>query len=584
MPTYNIPDLITKISRRCGVTLTDVPQRYACESMARKLGVLSELQTAEVILNNSNCTLGFDATTQEEVHVNSIHITTKSDCFVVAVDELPGATAEDYCLHISNSFDNLARVYSHFHEAEYQTVRKQIIANISNTLTDHVATNHAAIQLLDISWNKSLNEWNCHLHPLDSIGKVWGRDCIAGNIVLAMNKLRFKNGKGDPRGFATFLYNEQLPRGIIPRYRGNRLHILFHICGIYVQYHSVLTNFLETGTLCGGLRASLLADFVTETALVEIQVLGLIGKILTGPWMKTFYTSSVNQIDHIEGIYIVQNVIKALRCTDFFANDVIEQTGAQDKTLEKLREPPKNEPMFRTMMTACLQAAIVVLERQYIKYFEIGITEKLKAETKSARSHNIDAEEVMGMFSAVKNKSPNATLCFISCKMRALKNQTVDYIDSFDVETRGEMLKKAVLIGRQQRIKQKLNQKELMRELPRRMADKHQKREQSERRKLEKRLKSIDVERIMDEFPDLDEDKVQKLSDLLTGKSIGHNICHVWLDGEVCQLFNGRIEKMKGSKYVVAYWKESETYVDAIDFDMSIFELAADLLLDELVI
>ena len=231
---------------------------------------------------------------QEEVHVNCIHITTKSDCFV---NELPGATAEDYCLHISNSFDNLARVYSHFHEAEYQTVRKQIIANISNTLTDRVATKHAAIQLLDISWNKSLNELNCHLHPLHSIAKetrttlktceqnivekVWGRDYIAGNIVLAMNKLRFKNGKGDPRGFATFLYNEQLPCGIIPRYRGNRLHILFHICGIYVKYRSALANFLETGTLCGGLRASLLADFVTETALVEMQVLGLIGKILS---------------------------------------------------------------------------------------------------------------------------------------------------------------------------------------------------------------------------------------------------------------------------------------------------------------
>ena len=98
-----------------------------------------------------------------------------------------------------------------------------------------------------------MHELNWHLHPLDSIaketraalksyeqnivGKVWGRNCIAGNKVLAMNKLRFKNGKGDPHGFATFLYNKQLPRGIIPRYRGNRLHILFHIhvCGMYVQ-------------------------------------------------------------------------------------------------------------------------------------------------------------------------------------------------------------------------------------------------------------------------------------------------------------------------------------------------------------
>ena len=44
---------------------------------------------------------------------------------------------------------------------------------------------------------------------------------------------------------------------------------------------------------------------------------------------------------------------------------------------------------------------------------------------------------------------------------------------------------------------------------------------------------------------------------LLTGKSIGNNI----LDGpRVFQLFNGRIEKMKGNKYVVTYWNENETY------------------------
>ena len=161
----------------------------------------------------------------------------------------------DYCLHISNSFDNLARVYSHFHEAEYQTESKSLQISLTHLLIMLLQT-----MLQYISWNESLNELNCHLHPLDSIAKetraalktceqnivwkVWGRDCIAENIdiVLAMNKLLFKNGKGDPRGFATFLYNEQFPRGIIPQYRGNHLYILFDICGIYVQYHSVLTQ------------------------------------------------------------------------------------------------------------------------------------------------------------------------------------------------------------------------------------------------------------------------------------------------------------------------------------------------------
>ena len=44
------------------------------------------------------------------------------------------------------------------------------------------------------------------------------------------------------------------------------------------------------------------------------------------------------------------------------------------------------------------------MERQYKKYFECEITEQLRKETESARSHNIDAEEIMGMFSATKKK------------------------------------------------------------------------------------------------------------------------------------------------------------------------------------
>ena len=63
-------------------------------------------------------------------------------------------------------------------------------------------------------------------------------------------------------------------------------------------------------------------------------------------------------------------------------------------------------------MKACLEEIIEVLERQYEKYFECEITEQLRKETESARSHHIDAEEIMGMFSATKKKSPYVTLCY----------------------------------------------------------------------------------------------------------------------------------------------------------------------------
>ena len=46
------------------------------------------------------------------------------------------------------------------------------------------------------------------------------------SLCLQVNKLRFKDGKGDPRGFKAFLEQKNLPKKLLPRNRGNRLHII----------------------------------------------------------------------------------------------------------------------------------------------------------------------------------------------------------------------------------------------------------------------------------------------------------------------------------------------------------------------
>ena len=84
-------------------------------------------------------------------------------------------------------------------------MRKKMISNISNTMTDRAGVNHSCVELLKKTWHKNLTEFNCHLHPLDTIsstcrtalkqketkkGALFGNDCLAGNIVLAINKLR----------------------------------------------------------------------------------------------------------------------------------------------------------------------------------------------------------------------------------------------------------------------------------------------------------------------------------------------------------------------------------------------------------
>nr|XP_047144297.1 uncharacterized protein LOC124817899 isoform X3 [Hydra vulgaris] len=275
--------------------------------MMRELGVLSDLQTAELAFTTKDLTLGFDATTQEGVHINAVHLTTKSVCMVVAIDQLPGGTAYDYQSHITKSVDNLVKLYSDFYQFKYTDVRSTIIGNITNMMSDRVATNCVTITKLNIVWQKSLNKLNCHLHSLDTMTsscksslkaletskeKLFGRDCIAANIVVQLNKLRYKDAKGDPKGFVTFLDQHKLPRGLLPRYRGNRLHMLFLRCGILIHHYAILKIFLCSGlALCRGQQNSLFQDFTSETGIRELCVLALIGKLLSGPWITKFYIS-----------------------------------------------------------------------------------------------------------------------------------------------------------------------------------------------------------------------------------------------------------------------------------------------------
>ena len=103
----------------------------------------------------------------------------------------------------------------------------------------------------------------------------------------------------------------------------------------------------------------------------------------------------------------------------------------EEPTVIALQKPPKDEALFPVMMKACPLATIGVLERQYKAYFtdDWHISDQLRNETKSARCHNMDAEEILGMFSAAKHKATNATVCYLSCQMREQKNGTVDFLD-----------------------------------------------------------------------------------------------------------------------------------------------------------
>ena len=182
-------------------------------------------------------------------------------------------------------FKDIFKYRVKFVNAEGKMVVQKVSVNDLTSLTRaeerdrqlHDDLNQATIRKVNETWDKSLNQLNCHLHPLDTIastcrstmksletsqGEVYGNDCVIANIVFQVNKLCYKDGKGDPKGFKTFLEDNNLPKGLIPRYRGNRLHILFHICGILFHHYDLFLDFFTTGSVtCGGLVSSIKKDY-----------------------------------------------------------------------------------------------------------------------------------------------------------------------------------------------------------------------------------------------------------------------------------------------------------------------------------
>ena len=88
---------------------------------------------------------------------------------------------------------------------------------------------------------------NCNVHPLDGIAKkytnilknydaemaiqsdTFGRDYSVVNLIYGITETRYKQGKGDPAGFKHLLHQECIKLSIIPRFVGNRFHIVFHL-------------------------------------------------------------------------------------------------------------------------------------------------------------------------------------------------------------------------------------------------------------------------------------------------------------------------------------------------------------------
>ena len=141
---------------------------------------------------------------------------------------------------------------------------------------------------------------------------TFGREGCAVNFVYSMTKMHYKQGKWDPVGFKQFMRQENIMPGTIVRYVGNRLHVLFHLAGIFFFLRGKLLHYLKY--ICNNrtsLRTALKKDLENDTIVVQLRALGLLGKLISGPSMQRFYANK-DHLTNLEIIPIVKSCIQTL--------------------------------------------------------------------------------------------------------------------------------------------------------------------------------------------------------------------------------------------------------------------------------
>ncbi len=64
-------------------------------------------------------------------------------------------------------------------------------------------------------------------------------------IFQALSKMRHNMKSGHPESFIAFLRDRNIPISKFARYVGNRLHIKFHLAGVFYEHKDALMDYLK---------------------------------------------------------------------------------------------------------------------------------------------------------------------------------------------------------------------------------------------------------------------------------------------------------------------------------------------------
>ena len=274
--------------------------------------------------------------------------------------------------------------------------------------------------------------------------------------------------------------------------------------------------------------------------------------------------------------------------------DIFGKPLQEDQLLFDLKRTPF-EGHFKDALKLCVRAIRVVTERQLGEYINGDLsaaTPDVLEATKSATPHNVWAERVLGMCSAIHDRTNQASSVYIETKIQCATNKTLEWLNSKDIEEQSKLVTFAVKMARILRQQEKDRKRWLRVEAERRLVEVAEKKDEKTRRAFEGQIATaaktggVDGFLSMDRFSNLAEDQVEKVRDILAKKSMrGVRFSHDYDENGATETWQAEIIGQTRRKsglltYRVKYWIDG--FQEEMDEDPDVYNLFAEKILCDL--
>lgn len=193
-------------------------------------------------------------------------------------------------------------------------------------------------------------------------------------------------------------------------------------------------------------------DMERPECMIACRALGLVGKYLTGPWMRLVE----QDVGILELNRYYQHAVDVLQKWSTDASGVVSGTApavfadvavTDDLVFKELIRPTESDAQTRELVqqifTNILGDCIRQLEDQLPGGKFSQLTPELQCQAESCVGNNISGERVFGQLDFQLKRAPSSTVTFSESKLMYVNNSTENWISAKDSHTKETLLNRA---------------------------------------------------------------------------------------------------------------------------------------------